>query len=63
MKEVGSLMAVRDFTNISVAKVESSFMFILILDSNSSKVSGLTIWRGDGRHLGKNQNKTAIHTH
>lgn len=37
MKEVGSLMAVRDFTNISVAKVESSFMFILILDSNSSK--------------------------
>lgn len=63
MKEVGSLMAVRDFTNISVAKVESSFMFILILDSNGSKVSGLTIWRGDGRQIGKNQNKTAIHTH
>lgn len=54
MKEVGFFMVVRDFINISVVKVEFLFMFILILDFNSSKVSGLIIWRGDGRYLGKN---------
>lgn len=63
MKKVGSPMAVRSLPNISVAKVESSFRCILILDSNDSKVSGLTIWRGDGRHMGKKtKNQTTTHT-
>lgn len=38
--EGSSPMAVRALTNINIAKVESSFMLLLTLDSNSSKVSG-----------------------
>lgn len=49
--EVSSPLVVRNLTHIKGAKIESSFMFILTLDLNSHKVSGLTIWRGDGRNI------------